>query len=107
MSESPFAAGPGQVGQSPGGTAPNSFGESPGGSSLSRVGGPDRLSSLLTELSSACPRTGRRLYWGSLYQPSFDPANVWGLTPRQQVRAAFPAGPPPPPPRERDNSPWP
>lgn len=99
MSESPFAAGPGQVGQSPGGTAPNSFGESPGGSSLSRVGGPDRLSSLLTELSSACPRTGRRLYWGSLYQPSFDPANVWGLTPRQQVRAAFPAGPPPPPAR--------
>jgi len=28
---------------------------------------------------------GRRLYWGSPYPPRFDPAEVWGLTARQQA----------------------
>lgn len=78
---SPF----GPQGSSPSGSG-FALGPSPGGSSFRLGSGAvDRLSSLLTELSSACPRTGRRIYWGSPFPPSFDPADVWGLTPRQQA----------------------
>ena len=54
----------------------------------------NRLSVVLNDFASSSdaridPRTGKKLYWGSVYPPRFDEPHVWGLTYRQQV-------PPPP-----------